>query len=110
MMQDLLKDMAKIKKHLAVPAVCTVDHGPVDGMREWWIARSTTLPRDRMNGWVVSAMLDEYKNEGFIGKACDKPTFAQRMREAGLGNCWRWKEVPARNAAFLRNAARLPSR
>ena len=46
MMQDLLKDMAKIKKHLAVPAVGTVDHGPVDGMSEWWIARSTSLPRE----------------------------------------------------------------
>ena len=29
MMQDLLQDMTKIKKHLAVPAVGTVDHGPL---------------------------------------------------------------------------------
>ena len=31
----------------------TAVHPPVDGMREWWLSRSLSLPEERRNGWVL---------------------------------------------------------
>ena len=84
----------------------TADHAPADGLKEWWITRSTTLPRDRLNGWVVSAMMDEFKNEGFTAKACDKLTFAQRMREAGLGDLLALEGAPRKRIKVLAKGGR----
>ena len=31
---------------------------PVDGGKEWWLARSLSLPEERRNGWVMSCIID----------------------------------------------------
>ena len=62
----------------------TTEHTPVNGLREWWIARALTLPLEKHNGWVVAAMIDEYIHEEHIAEACEKATFTQRLTEAGL--------------------------
>ena len=46
-------------------------------------------------------MKDEFKNEGFVAQACGKPTFAQRMREAGLGDLLALEGAPRKRIKVI---------
>ena len=49
-----------------------------------WLHRSHCIPRDRLNGWVVSWVLESYLNEDMITKACEKASLQKRLEECGL--------------------------
>ena len=87
-------------------ASSTREEVPVNGLQEWWLARATSLPRDRRNGWVVSAMIEEFRNETVIANACGKPTFAERMREAGLGDLLLLQGPPRKRVKLLAQGGR----
>ena len=77
---------------------------PVDGMKEWWITRATSLSESSMNGWVLSCMLDEYSNESLIVRACEKPTYAERVTSAGLQEALHSEGGPRKRCKFLAQA------
>lgn len=63
-------------------------HHPPDQTKheslQWWISRSTELPPHHRNGWVVSLILEQYKDEVEVASVLHRDTFVQRMQEAGL--------------------------
>ena len=77
---------------------------PVDGLKEWWIARATSLPESSLNGWVLACMLDEYTNETLIARACEKPTFAERVSTAGLHEAFNSEGGPRKRCKLLAQA------
>ena len=76
----------------------------VDGMKEWWISRVLSVPESSVNGWVLSCMLDEYSNESFIAKACEKPTFDERVASAGLEEAFNSSGGPRKRCKLIAKA------
>ena len=86
------------------PQVCEQEVPQVDGLKEWWLSRATSLPDSSLNGWVLSCMLDEYANEAFIAKACEKPTFEARVASAGLTETFNATGGPRERCRLLARA------
>ena len=73
----------------------------------WWISRSWKLPPSRLNGWVVSWMLEEYSNEEQVATACDLKMFENRVLDAGMGSILDKRANPRARCAAISRASEV---
>ena len=85
-------------------AVCEDDAGNPRTL-SWWISRSWKLPPSRLNGWVVSWMLEEYSKEERVATACDMKMFETRLLEAGLGSILDKRASPRSRCSAISRAS-----
>ena len=62
----------------AVPNTTSVSHN------ELWLTRSHDIPPDRLNGWVVSWVLESFLKEDEVTKACEKASLDMRLEQCGF--------------------------
>ena len=77
---------------------------PRNGIKEslsWWIQRSTNLPACHRNGWVISLILEQYKNEADYVESLQKASFQDRMAQAGLQGLLSDGSTPRKRCAAL---------
>ena len=69
-----------------------------------WLHRSHDIPHDRLNGWVVSWVLDSYLKEDVVTKACEKASLEDRLSECGLQSFQDNSIGPRRRCQLLQQA------
>ena len=68
---------------------------------QWWIAKSTNLPKHRRNGWVVAWILEEFRDQDLVAKACAMKQFQERMTDAGLAQILDPKSSPRKRCKVV---------
>ena len=73
----------------------------VEDPNQWWISKSLRLPDDRRNGWVLAWIIETHFKEHVVVEACGKASYAERMKEAGLGELLLETSRPRRRCAVF---------
>ena len=71
---------------------------------QWWISTCLQLPDDRRNGWVLAWIVEAHFKEHVVVEACGKTPYADRMREAGLGDLLVDTTNPRKRCAVIAQA------
>ena len=76
-----------------------------DSTARWWISRSTNLPEERRNGWVVSWISKSFQKEELVAAACEKGAFHERMNAEGLGSLLEQSQCPRAKCKVVQQAS-----
>ena len=69
-----------------------------------WISRNHNIPGDRLNGWVVSWILESYLKEDVVVKACEKASLKERLEACGLTGLEAHSVGPRKRCQILKSA------
>ena len=77
---------------------------PQGGDNVLWLARSHELPPDKMNGWVVSWILESFLKEDMVASATEKSTFKERLEANGLASLLDTTVGPRKKCAMIKES------
>ena len=72
-----------------------------DGM---WLTKSHAIPVERLNGWVVSWVMESFLKEEATARACEKATYEERLAANGMASLSDAKLGPRKQCEVLKQA------
>ena len=101
MQKQMLTSTWPVKKRKVLEMTPHSQEEHSEGM---WLHRSHCIPSERMNGWVVSWVLESYLNEDMVTKACEKASLPKRLEECGLQTLTDNTSGPRKRCQILQQA------